>query len=89
MYKHSISKIVLIVQDILITTDECDDSVTSLRISLLKNALQNLAVCNGYTIGGNSNGHRFLLSKKNNSNHPDIILCGNVVCNITAEAYKQ
>ncbi|XP_025405224.1 DALR anticodon-binding domain-containing protein 3 [Sipha flava] len=73
--------------EILVVADECDDSVTSLRISLLKNAFQNLAVWNGYIIG--NNGLKFLLSKKNNSNLTNLVICGNVVPNITSKEYKQ
>jgi hypothetical protein len=86
LYKHFIFNL-LILQEILVVADECDDSVTSLRISLLKNAFQNLAVWNGYIIG--NNGLKFLLSKKNNSNLTNLVICGNVVPNITSKEYKQ
>lgn len=54
---------------------------------LLKNAIQNLAEINGCTIG--TDGFNLLLLKNNNDRKPNVMLCGNVVCNITAEEYKQ
>lgn len=70
-----------------ISSDECNNSVTCLRIALLKEAIQNLAKLNGYTIG--NNGLNLLMSKKNNPFNSNLILCGSVVCNVTVKEYKQ
>lgn len=70
-----------------VSSDEYNDSVTCLRIALLKEAVQNLAKINGYTIG--SNGLHLSVSKKNNPYNSNLVLCGNVVCNVTAKQYKQ
>lgn len=67
-------------------TDEFNDSVTCLRIELLKDAIQNLARITGCTIG--SNGLNLMVSKKNKKdNH--LILCGKVICSSMAKEYKQ
>ncbi|KAL5240793.1 hypothetical protein ACI65C_008203 [Semiaphis heraclei] len=72
---------------VLVNSDECNDSVTCLRIALLKEAIQNLAKINGYVIG--SNGLNLLVSKKNNPCNSNLVLCGNVVCKMTVTEYKQ
>lgn len=64
-----------------------NDSVTCLRSTLLKNVIQNIAKLNGCII--ESNGINLVVSKKNNLKNNNIILCGNVICNSTAEKYKQ
>lgn len=69
------------------STDECADSVTFLRITLLKNVVQNLAEINGCIVG--SNGLDLLVSKKNNPKSSNLIFCGHVICNITIDEYKQ
>ncbi|XP_060837255.1 DALR anticodon-binding domain-containing protein 3 [Rhopalosiphum padi] len=70
-----------------VSSDECNDSVTCFRIELLKEAIQNLAKMNGYLIG--SNGLDLLVSKKNNPKNSNLVLCGNVVCNVKVKEYKQ
>ncbi|XP_026813268.1 DALR anticodon-binding domain-containing protein 3 [Rhopalosiphum maidis] len=70
-----------------VSSDECNDSVTCLRIALLKETIQNLAKMNGYII--ESNGLDLLVSKKNNPKNSNLVLCGNVVCNVKVKEYKQ
>ncbi|XP_025197575.1 DALR anticodon-binding domain-containing protein 3-like [Melanaphis sacchari] len=70
-----------------VSSDESNDSVTCLRIVLLKEAIQNLAKMNGFIIG--NDGLNLLVSKKNNPTNRNLILCGNVVCNMPVKEYKQ
>lgn len=72
---------------ISVSADECNDTVTNLRIVLLRNVVENLAEINGCDIG--NNGLDLLVSKKNNSKNTSLILCGSVICNVTIDQYKE
>lgn len=74
------------------STDECDDySVTSLRITLLKNAIENLAKISGCIVvsGTSGNGLKLLLSKKNNPENTRLIFCERVICDSLVHEYKM
>lgn len=57
--------------------EDGDDSITLLRMKLLKTAIVNLVTANGCVIC-REKGRNFIVSRKYN-NDPDLILCGNVV----------
>ncbi|XP_050420758.1 DALR anticodon-binding domain-containing protein 3 [Adelges cooleyi] len=73
---------------ITLAKESNDDSVTSLRVCLLQNAVQKLAEANGCVVG--SNGLDLVVSKKNRlKRDKNVILCGNVVYENTQSDYKQ